>query len=132
MEPMIKTWYENLKDGKLFGTKCKKCGAVEFPPVPACSSCGNLDVEPVEISGKGELLSFSFSPMGIPPYHMRPVIVGFTRLHEGPMFCSEILNVSPAEQEDLFKRLQEGPVEVTYEAAPMNDEISYPKIRVCK
>ena len=130
MEAMVKNWYANLKDGRLCGVKCKKCGNVEFPPVPVCNRCGEMDIEPIEVSPKGELLSFSMSPMGIPPYHMKPVLIGFVQLDEGPMFCSEVVNADLKNQEALLNRLQAGKVPVTIEVGEMNADISYPKIRL--
>ena len=57
LEKVVQTFYEHLEEGKITGKKCTKCGAVEFPPVYACNSCGCWDMEWVEISGKGKLHS---------------------------------------------------------------------------
>ena len=40
LEKVVETFYKNLEEGKITGKKCTKCGAVEFPPVYACNSCG--------------------------------------------------------------------------------------------
>lgn len=52
-------WYEELKNGKICGVKCRECGNVEFPPYYACSKCGGHEMEWIEISGKGELFDVS-------------------------------------------------------------------------
>ena len=57
LEKVVETFYENLEKGKITGKKCTKCGAVEFPPVYACNSCGCWDMEWVEISGKAKMHS---------------------------------------------------------------------------
>lgn len=57
LEKVVETFYEKLEEGKIMGRKCPKCGAVEFPPVYACNSCGSLETEWVEISGKAKLHS---------------------------------------------------------------------------
>lgn len=57
LEKVVQTFYENLEEGKITGRRCKKCGAVEFPPVYACNKCGCWDTEWVEISGKAKLHS---------------------------------------------------------------------------
>lgn len=57
LERVVKTFYDNLEDGKITCRKCKCCGAVEFPPVYACNSCGNIDMEWAELSGKGKMHS---------------------------------------------------------------------------
>ena len=40
LEKVVQKFYDNLEEGKITGKKCTKCGAVEFPPVYACNSCG--------------------------------------------------------------------------------------------
>lgn len=57
MEPIVKKFYEGLEEGKLYGRKCPKCGAVDFPPRLICNTCGHLDTEWIEMSGRGKLLS---------------------------------------------------------------------------
>lgn len=57
LEKVVQTWYENLEKGKITGKKCTHCGAVEFPPVYACNTCGCMDMEWVEISGKAKMHS---------------------------------------------------------------------------
>jgi hypothetical protein len=56
-----------LDDGKVEGTKCKKCGKLFFPPRAQCFSCLSSDMEWFPVSGAGQLLSFStlkFAPTG--------------------------------------------------------------------
>jgi len=56
-----------LEQGKLMGTKCKKCGLKFFPPRADCYKTLDSDMEWFEVSGTGKLLSFStltFAPTG--------------------------------------------------------------------
>jgi len=56
-----------LEQGKVMGTKCKKCGRVHFPPVADCAECLSSDVDWFEVSGTGKLVSFSkliYAPVG--------------------------------------------------------------------
>jgi uncharacterized OB-fold protein len=48
-----------LKDGRLMGSKCKKCGYQAFPPVADCPICLSGDFEFVEYSGKGTLYTYT-------------------------------------------------------------------------
>ena len=57
LEKVVETFYEKLEEGHIMGRKCPACGAVEFPPVYACNTCGNLETEWYEISGKGVMKS---------------------------------------------------------------------------
>ena len=56
-----------LEEGKVEGTKCKKCGMVFFPPCADCYSCLSSDMEWFEVTGEGSLISFSkleYGPVG--------------------------------------------------------------------
>lgn len=56
-----------LEQGKLMGTKCKKCGIHYFPPRADCAHSLDSDMEWFEVKGTGKLLSFStltFAPTG--------------------------------------------------------------------
>ena len=57
LEKVVETFYENLEQGRIMGRKCPACGAVEFPPVYACNSCGDLETEWYEISGNAKMHS---------------------------------------------------------------------------
>jgi uncharacterized OB-fold protein len=56
-----------LEQGKVAGTKCKKCGLTFFPPRADCYQCLSSDMEWFEVAGTGKLLTYSklqFGPMG--------------------------------------------------------------------
>ena len=57
LEKVVEKFYQHLEERKITGKKCTKCGAVEFPPVYACNTCGCWDMEWVEISGKAKMHS---------------------------------------------------------------------------
>ena len=58
---------EFLKKNEIRGTVCKTCGAKFFPPRSDCNFCLSGDVDWFEVSGEGNLLSFTkamFAPAG--------------------------------------------------------------------
>lgn len=57
LEKVVEKFYESLEEGHIMGRKCPACGAVEFPPVYACNTCGNLETEWYEISGNATMHS---------------------------------------------------------------------------
>lgn len=130
MEPIVKKWYDALKEGKILGLKCRDCGVVEFPPVPICNECSSTDMEWVEMSGEGELITFCFSPMGVYPYHSDPNLTGFTRLKEGMLFASVFVNATGADQQTLVNRLREGSVPIELEITQLDENISFPNLRL--
>jgi uncharacterized OB-fold protein len=56
-----------LESGKVMASRCKKCGAVYFPPKADCPSCLSSEVEWFEVGGGGKLRSYSkvnYGPTG--------------------------------------------------------------------
>jgi len=97
---------EALKQGKLMGTKCKKCGEKYLPPRAHCR-CGSHEVEWYEAPTRGKL--FSYTLVTFPPDSMTkyaPYIVAVAELEDGSRLLAHITGVSP-------KTLQVGlPVQV--------------------
>lgn len=63
----VNDFVDYLKQGKVMGTKCKKCGMVHFPPVADCAECLSSDIEWFEVTGAGKLVSWSklmYAPVG--------------------------------------------------------------------
>ncbi|MEE9443580.1 MAG: Zn-ribbon domain-containing OB-fold protein [candidate division Zixibacteria bacterium] len=50
---------KHLKDGRLMGSKCKKCGTESFPPRADCNICLSGDFEFIELSGEAKLVSYT-------------------------------------------------------------------------
>ncbi len=75
---------QHLKDGRLMGSKCKKCGSFSFPPRADCDECMSGDFQFEEISGKAVLHTFTkivAAPTGFED--VAPFIVGVVDLEEG-------------------------------------------------
>lgn len=75
---------QHLKDGRLMGSRCKKCGAVSFPPRADCAKCMSGDFEFFEMDGKATLHTYTkivAAPTGFEDE--TPYIVGVADLGEG-------------------------------------------------
>jgi hypothetical protein len=55
----LKEFWEGLEKGKVYASKCKKCGHVTFPPAADCSHCFNREMEWVDVQGEGEIETFT-------------------------------------------------------------------------
>ena len=80
----ITKFWDGLKEGKLFTTKCKKCGKLNFPPAADCVQCLSSDMEWVELSGEAELETYTqvvIQPATFAQYE--PYIVAIGKLKEG-------------------------------------------------
>ncbi len=84
--PTTKTqkFWEGIKEGKLYTTKCKKCGKPFFPPIADCPTCLSSDMEWIELSNEGEIETFTHvSVMPATFQHYGPYTVAIARLKEG-------------------------------------------------
>lgn len=91
-ERVVKKWYDSLEEGKILASKCLKCGAVEFPPLYSCNTCGAHDMEWIEISGKAQLNSFVIKgPMEAD--YGEPYSLGYVQLEEGTVLSAIVFGV---------------------------------------
>ncbi len=57
--PSIKELEEYVRQGKLMGFKCKKCGHKEVTPFVYCPRCGSNEVEVVELPKTGKVVTYT-------------------------------------------------------------------------
>ena len=93
----FRAYSEALKQNRLLGLKCRTCTAITCPPKMVCQECGGSDQEIIELSGKGEIKTFTtttVAPLG------REVEVPYTivivALDEGPWISGNLNEMNPA------------------------------------
>lgn len=105
----------------LVGCRCRACGWVNFPKGVNCLKCGNpLEYEPMKLSGKGTIYSFTaVSRGGSPPeFSMQQNLVGtyfvaVVELDEGPRIVAQMTDCKSEELkiglrvESVFRRVYE-------------------------
>ena len=104
-----KMFAEALKEGKLLGLKCNKCGAYTVPPKKVCMECGSEDLEIAQLSGKGQIQTFTV--IRVPPEGFdAPYVVGMAELDEGPWLMGNIVDVDcdEASMDLIGKRVNVG------------------------
>lgn len=108
LEKVVEKFYEGLEEGKFLGRKCKECGAVEFPPVYACNTCGCMDMEWVEISGKAVMKSIVM-PAALsskPEYsQMGPIAYGEVEIEEGASINAVVKGINKKKRKELLEKL---------------------------
>lgn len=67
----VKRFVEELSKGKIMATICKICGKKYYPPRADCSVCMNSEIEWIQMSSQGYLLTFT--KIYVPPEHFAPV-----------------------------------------------------------
>jgi uncharacterized OB-fold protein len=87
----VKEYTEALENNRLIGLKCLDCDTVTAPPRMTCSKCAGLNLEVVELSGNGKIVTFTSvrvptqSRMGQQPY-----LVIMVELDEGPWLMANL------------------------------------------
>ncbi|MDD3401945.1 MAG: zinc ribbon domain-containing protein [Hespellia sp.] len=106
LEKVVQKFYDGLEEGKFLGRKCPKCGAVEFPPVYACNTCGSLETEWVEVSGKGVMKSIVL-PAALsskPEYkQMGKFAYGEIELEEGACFNGVVKGINKKKRKEIME-----------------------------
>lgn len=106
IEKIVETFYEYLEQGKMMGRKCPQCGAVEFPPVYACNSCGCLHTEWYEISGKAKMHSIVM-PAALsskPEYKaLGKYAYGEVELEEGSRFNAVVRGMTKKKRREILE-----------------------------
>jgi len=90
---------EGFREGKFLGLQCNECGAYTVPPQKVCSECHSENMKIVELSGNGEVETFTVIYVPAEGFNP-PYIVGLVKLEEGPRVVANIIDVDP-EQANL-------------------------------
>ena len=77
-------FWDGLKEGKVYATKCKKCGKATFPPVSDCSDCLSSEMEWFELKGEAEIEAFTHIIIRPSSFQQeKPYTVVIGRLNDG-------------------------------------------------
>jgi hypothetical protein len=80
---ILKFW-EGLKEGKVYATKCAKCGKLYFPPAADCPDCLASDMEWIQLSDEAEIEAFTYVVIRPTSFQQnKPYTVAIGKLKEG-------------------------------------------------
>lgn len=130
MQPIVKTWYDYLAAGKLMGLKCKRCGAVHFPPYAICRECSGTEMEWVVMSGFGtvnEIKLCSIPDRWLEEY--APYYHGIGVTDEGSYFESMIVGLDVDPDEIFEKYIKKAPLRAKLEIQ-QRDGYEFPVFRI--
>ena len=82
--PIIKTrrFWEKLREGEVYATKCRKCGRFYYPPQGDCAHCLSSDVEWVKLSREAILETYTHAlqrPAGFDQYEPYTIAIAKTK-----------------------------------------------------
>ncbi len=89
---------EEGAQGVLLGTRCRECQVYVFGPAVFCQACTSGNLEPVELSPRGIL--YSYTIVRVPPSGWPgpvPYILGQVDLPEGPQVLAEVIGCQEAD-----------------------------------
>jgi benzoylsuccinyl-CoA thiolase BbsA subunit len=79
----------------LKGSRCQRCGSVDFPRALYCKGCLSSDLKEIQLSRDGVLYSFSYARVcakGFTP----PYVFGYVDLPDGIRIYSQLEPADPA------------------------------------
>ena len=75
---------KNGDEPKLLGCKCKECGTFFYPQRYICLNCEAENMEPVTLSGKGEVYTFTIARQQLPGAFVQvPYAIVIADMEEG-------------------------------------------------
>ena len=93
----FKSYNDALKKNRLLGLKCKACGTITIPPKMVCHQCTSPDMEIVELSGKGEIVTFTTVNVAAEGRQGEvPYTIVMVKLVEGPWLMGNLIDIDPA------------------------------------
>jgi len=94
---IAETWRVRGPLYRLEAARCKTCGRIHYPPMPACPYCGSRELERVRLPERGVLESYTILyavPEGA--RHKAPVLLGLVRLG-ATRVITELTDADPSE-----------------------------------
>ena len=81
-QTQVSQFFQNLKQGRLTTTKCKKCSSLLWPPRIVCPNCLSNEFEWVDLGVEGELYAFTEVRIGAPLGFVQdvPFCVGLVKI----------------------------------------------------
>lgn len=82
--------------GHLLASRCPACGARYFPRRQVCARCFGDKLEPVPLSTRGTLYTFTVVRQSTPAFQV-PYVLGYVDLPEGVRVLGQIAGCAPEE-----------------------------------
>ena len=88
-----------LEKGGIYGTKCKKCGCIQFPPRAHCARCLSTEFEWKEFSGDCKLITYTHVDAAPSTFkEQAPYVLGLAEFAEGPKVFAWLDKSIPIDQ----------------------------------
>jgi uncharacterized OB-fold protein len=116
-------WWQAAAEHRLVVQRCAGCGHTRLPPAPVCPGCRSADAYWKQVSGRGEVYTYTVVHRPIAAGQRLPFVIAVIALEDagGVRILSNLVDVSP---DEVAVGL---PVEVVWE--DMSAELAIPRFR---
>lgn len=100
-DPIVKTFYDGLEEGKIMARKCNRCGAIMYPPMPICQDCSSTDTEWTELRRGAKLVEFDVMGASHVWEHLKnlgQIYWGEVVLDDGPALTGIVLGITAPDE----------------------------------
>ena len=84
LTPTTEFFWTSGADGRLRIQRCSDCGRFVHPPGPVCRWCLSPNVAPAEVSGRGEVFTFTVNAQPWSERLTEPYVIAIVELVEEP------------------------------------------------
>lgn len=116
-------WWQAAAEHRLVVQRCTACGHTRLPPAPVCSECRSADAEWQEVSGRGEVYTYTIVHRPIAADQPLPTVIAVIAL-EGAGGVRMISNLVGADLGEIRIGM---PVELVWE--DMSSDLAIPRFR---
>ena len=94
---LTKPYWESARAGRLVTQRCRSCGRIWHPPLPACPHCHSTDIGWREVSGNGTVYTYTVVRHATHAALAEriPYVVAIVELAEGPRLVTGITGCAP-------------------------------------
>ena len=116
-------WWEAAAEHRLVFQRCTSCDHMRHPPAPICPECRSPESDWREVSGRGEVFTYTVVHRPIAAGQDLPYVVAVVALEDagGVRMISNLVGIDPGEVEIGL------PVELVWE--DMSAELAIPRFR---
>ncbi|MBZ0129561.1 MAG: OB-fold domain-containing protein [Rhodobacteraceae bacterium] len=83
------------RQGRLLAAECRACGHLFLPFGPVCPRCWSIDIGQRQMSGAGEVATFTIYRQSYHPDFPAPYVLALIALAEGPRLISNVIGCAP-------------------------------------
>ena len=116
-------WWQAASEHRLVVQRCAACQRTRHPPAPVCPACRSAESDWQELSGRGEVYTYTTVHRPIAAAQELPFVVAVIALEDsgGLRMISNLVEVDPAQVEIGM------PVELVWE--DMSEDLAIPRFR---